>query len=135
MTSNISLEIKVIERFVNKDKRERYIQFVASEKNRAKFIKDLSHWNFLESSLFTPVNGIEEDVVMTTTARNGVANDTCYVISENKQIDGRFLGTKEALAETVGHGLGSILVFGNAEMIFYECETRNIRYISKKVVR
>ncbi|GAA3968563.1 hypothetical protein [Hymenobacter antarcticus] len=132
MASNISLEVKVIKRFVNKSKRDRYIQFVSSEKNRVKFIKDLSHFNFLEPSLFTPVNGIEEDIILTSTEKNGVANTTCYVISENKKIDAKFLNTKEAIAATVGHGLGTMLVFGDAEMIFYECETMNIRYISKK---
>ncbi|TGE14208.1 hypothetical protein [Hymenobacter elongatus] len=135
MASNISLEVKVIKRFVNKSKRDRYIQFVSSEKNRVKFIKDLSHFNFLEPSLFAPVNGIEEDVILTSTEKNGVANTTCYVISENKKIDAKFLNTKEAISATVGHGLGTMLVFGDAEMIFYECETMNIRYISKKVTQ
>ncbi|WP_125921613.1 hypothetical protein [Hymenobacter lapidarius] len=133
MASNINLEIKVIKRFVNKAKRERYIQFVSSEKNRAKFIKDLSHYNFLESSLFTPVRGIEEHEILASTENNGIANTTCYVISENKRIDAKFLDTKETIAATVGHGMGTLLVFGDAEMIFYECETMNIRYISKKV--
>ena len=133
MASNVDLEIKVINRFINKAKRERYIRFVSSEKNKTKFIKDLSHFNFLESSLFTPVRSVEEHEILTSTEKNGIANATCYVISDNKRIDAKFLDTKEAVAVTVGHGLGTILVFGDAEMIFYECETMNIRYISKKV--
>ena len=61
----------------------------------------------------------------------GVISKTCYIISENSSIDTQTLTIDEALRLTVGHGMGTILVFGNAEMVFYECETMNVRYISR----
>jgi len=132
--ANVDLEVKVIKKFVNKLKRDRYIQFASSEKNRLKFVSDLSHYNFLELSLFSPVNGVEEKIIIQAAEANKVPHETCYAISENKEIDAQTLSTKEAITKTVGRGLGTILVFGDAEMVFYECETPNVRYISKKVI-
>ena len=131
MTQNIDLEIKVIKKFVDKLKQDRYIQFISSPKNRQKFIADLSHFNFLQWDKFDKVNGNETEIIMTTLQNRKVLDTTCYVISENKEIDTKILGIKSAINETVGYGMGTILVFGNADIIYYECETMNTRYISK----
>ena len=133
MTQNADLEIKVIRRFVAKAKQDRYIQFVSSPKNRHRFISDLSHFNFFQWDLFEAVNGIEEQIIRQALQKDGVDEKTCYVISENSDIDTKTLNTKEAISETVGTGMGTILVFGDADMIYFESETMNTRFISKKV--
>ena len=132
MTQNADLEIKVIKKFVDKTKQDRYIQFVSSSKNRHKFISDLSHFNFFKWDLFEAVKGNEEQTIIQALQKNAVADKTCYVISENTNIDTKTLDTKEAISETVGYGMGTILVFGDADMIYFESETMNTRYISKK---
>ena len=132
MTQNADLEIKVIKRFVDTAKQGRYIQFVSSPKNRHKFVSDLSHFNFLKWDLFEAVKGNEEQTILQALQKNGVADKTCYVISENTDIDTKTLDTKDAISVTVGYGMGTILVFGDAEMIYFESETRNTRYVSKK---
>lgn len=133
MTHKVDIEIKVIKKFVNKAKQDRYIQFVSSPKNRHKFISDLSHFRFFQRDIFEAVKGIEKQVIIQTLQRNSVADKTCYVISENTEIDTQVLDIKEAISETVGCSMGTILVFGDADMIYYESETMNTRYISKKV--
>src|SRR5688572_16352719 len=133
MTQNIHLEVKVIKQFVDKSKQDRYIQFVSSHKNRHKFINDLAHFNFFKWELFDEVIENEEHIILQELHKNGVGNKTCYVISENTNIDTKTLQTKKAISETVGYGMGTILVFGNADMIFFESETKNRRFISKKV--
>jgi hypothetical protein len=133
MTQNADLEIKVIRKFVEKAKQHRYIQFVSSTKNRSKFIKDLPHFNFFNWDLFDAVKGNEEQIILKALQRNGVAYKTCYVISENANIDAKTLDTKVAISETVGSGMGAILVFGDADMIYFESEEMNGRFISKKL--
>jgi hypothetical protein len=132
MTQNADLEIKVIKKFVDKSKQNRYIQFVSSSKNRHKFISDLSHFNFFKWDLFEAVKGNEEQTIIQALQKNAVADKTCYVISENNNIDTKTLDTKEAISETVGYGMGTILVFGDADMIYFESETMNTRYMSKR---
>ena len=133
MTQNADLEIKVIKKFVDKAKQDRYIQFVSSSKNRHKFVSDLSHFNFFKWDLFESVKGNEEQAIFQALQKNGVADKTCYVISENTDIDTKTLDTKEAISETVGYGMGTILVFGDADIIYFESETMNTRFISKKI--
>src|SRR5579875_3265631 len=123
MTQNADLEIKVIKKFVDKAKQDRYIQFVSSSKNRHKFISDLSHFNFFKWDLFEAVKGNEKQTIIQALQKNAVADKTCYVISENTNIDTKTLDTKEAISETVGYGMGTILVFGDADMIYFESET------------
>jgi len=54
----------------------------------------------------------------------------CYIISENKQIDRQIMDAESALIETIGYGMGTILVFGDAEIVYYEGEERGDRWIS-----
>jgi hypothetical protein len=131
MTQNIDLEIKVIERYVDKVKQDRYIQLVSSIRNRQKFIDDLSHFRFFQWEKFEPIHGIKEQVILQALQKNRLLDKTCYVISENANIDTQTLKTKEAIRETLGYGMGTILVFGDADMIHFESETMNTRYISK----
>ncbi len=133
MTQNLNLEIEVIKKFVDKTKKDRYIQFISTAKNRHKFINDLSHFNFLNWDKFDKVVNNEEQTIFTTLQKNKLVDKTCYVISENKNIDTKTLDIKQAISETVGYGMGTILVFGNADIIYYESETINTRYISKAV--
>lgn len=133
MTQNAELEIKVIKRFIDKAKQDRYIQFISSPKNRHKFIRDLSHFNFFQWGLFEAVKGNEKQAILQALQKNGVADETCYVISENSAIDTKTLDTREAIRETVGYGMGTILVFGDAEIIYFESETMNTRFISTRI--
>ena len=131
MAQNANLESTVIQRFIVKSKQDRYLQFVNSPKNRKKLIANLAHFRDLQEDAFELVSGIEEDVVRLALARQGISASMCYVISENSRIDTRTLGFGEAMRETVGHQMGTMLVFGDADVLYFESETMKIRYISK----
>ncbi len=131
MIPNTALEIKVIKKFVVKAKQERYVQFVSSVRNRQKFINDLSHFNLFQWDQFELVTDIEEQFILERLLKNAISDKLCYVISENDKIDTKTLETKMAISETVGLGMGTILVFGDADMIYFESETMKLRYISK----
>lgn len=133
MAQNIDLEIKVIKRFITEVKQDRYIQFVSSPKNRRKFIRDLPHFSFFQWALFDRVQGNEEQAILEALQKNNVPDKMGYVISENSGIDTKLLGVREALSETVGYGMGTILVFGDADMIFFESETMNTRFMGKRI--
>ncbi|MBK9794147.1 MAG: hypothetical protein IPP60_13885 [Sphingobacteriales bacterium] len=131
MTSNIDLEAKVIQRFVIKTKQERYMTFIKSEKTRSKFINDLSHINFLREDLFDKVEGNEFEFIKQRIKALGNLKD-CYVISENQRIDKKRLDIDTALTETIGADQGTLLVFGEAEILYSESEGFNNRWISKQ---
>ena len=131
MTNNIDIESKVIERFVVKTKRDRYLTFIKSEKTRPKFINDLSHINFLREDLFDKVEGNEHGFIKQRIKLLGNLKD-CYVISENQRIDKKRLDIDTALKETIGADQGTLLVFGDAEILYSEAEGFNNRWISKQ---
>lgn len=131
MAQNIELENKVINRFLTKSKRDRYLQFVTSTKNRKKFIKDLHSGQFFLASALERVTGIEEKVIEQALIQQGITSSTCYVISENAALDTQMLPLREALRTVVGWGAGTILVFGDADLIFVELDGLRNRYISK----
>lgn len=126
---NPALEIKLIKNFVVKEKQERYIQFVGSKKARPKFIRDLGHFRHFDWKLFEEVNGNHCDILDRLEFFTG-DRTSCYVISENYQIDQKVLPIKEVLMQ-IGTNSAIILVFGNAEMIYFEGEPPFNRYISK----
>ena len=54
---------------------------------------------------------------------------TCHVNSANSEYDGKVMSVDEAIENAIGIE-GTILIFGNAEIIYYEGEAPNRRYIS-----
>lgn len=130
MAQNLELEVKVINRFVTESKRDRYLQFVTSAKNRKKWIADLHHGQFLQEEAFEAVTGIEEAVIQKVLTQLRIPS-TCYVISDNARLDTQTFELNEVLREVVGWGLGTLLVFGDAALVYVELEGFNNRFISK----
>jgi hypothetical protein len=126
---NQPLEIIVIQKFVAKDKQSRYIQFVSSEKNRNKFISILPHFNHFRWELMEEVHKEEAQEIQMHLKLLNIKGTDCYAISENPDIDQKTLSFDEALTEI--RGMATILVFGDAEMIYFEGEPPKNRFIGK----
>jgi len=127
---NLELEVKIIERFIKKAKKDRYLTFIKSGKSRIKFIKELAHFHDLRDDLFEEVIG---DVYKTIISRVNNLNriTDCYLISESSVLDQKRLDINTALRETIGSGMGTLIVFGDAEIVYYEGEGPSDRLISK----
>jgi hypothetical protein len=134
MPQNLTLEVKVINRFSAKNKRERYLQFVTSTKNRKKFIADLHGGSFYEESMLEQVTGIEGDVICKALKQLGIVTRSCYVISENTSIDTLTLSLDDVLPKVVGWGAGTMLVFGEADLLFVELDGLKNRFIAPAAI-
>ncbi|WP_426060970.1 hypothetical protein [Hymenobacter sp. B1770] len=130
MPQNLALEVKVINRFSAKNKRERYLQFVTSAKNRKRFIADLHGGSFYEQRMLERVTGGDEYSICQALKQLGIASHTCYVISENISIDTLTLDLNDVLPN-VGWGTGIMLVFGDADCIFVELDGLKNRFIAQ----
>jgi hypothetical protein len=122
---NVPLEIRVIEKFFKKEKQSRYINFITSEKNRNKFINQLSHLKDLNWELFQEVSSFDLSKV-----GNEYLSKACYVISEDDTIDGTNIAF-EKVSDLMESGYAMIIVFGEADKIYYEGEPPYNRYLSK----
>jgi hypothetical protein len=127
---NTQLEIEVIEKFVRKEKQSRYKQFISSDKNRRKFVRELSHFKDFKLEMFEEIKGNQGDIILRQLKLIKGDRNNCYVISENAVIDQKQLSIEEAIS-FLDSDLATILVFGKAEMIYYEGEPPNNKVISK----
>lgn len=134
MPQNLDLEQLVITRFFAPRTQDRYRGFVASAKNRPKLIADLHSGSFFRADALERVTGSEEDVIQQALRQHGIPSSSCYVISDNAALDTHTLPLQEALHRVVGWGAATILVFGEAELIFVEMEGLRNRFISKSRV-
>ena len=127
MGQDILLESNVIRHFIIKDKQERYLNFISDNAKREKFIAELAHFKDLNFSKF---NKISSAIEYNVKQRIGGIKE-CYVISENAHIDTKRIAIDLALSQTIGYGMGTLLVFGNAEFVYYEGEEKNDRWLTK----
>ena len=126
----IELEQSFIKKFVEKDKQERYLAFLEKPKARSKFINELHYFNNLNWELFREISGNESEVSAILAKVKGNKNIlNCYVISYRPEFDGKVFSIDEAISGVIGTE-DIILIFGHAEIVYYEGEAPNNRYIT-----
>ena len=119
-----------IKKFVVKDKQDRYLTLPEKGKIRKMFIAMLYNFNNFNWQLFREIPGNESK-------KNTIANkvksrknlSTCFIISTDSDYDGKTILVDGAIENVVGIE-GSILIFGDAEITYYEGEAPGRRYIS-----
>jgi hypothetical protein len=129
---SLDIEKKVIERFVVKTKRDRYLTFINNDKTRDKFTKELAHFRDLRQDQFEELKSDERKIIKDRIKSLGNIKD-CYIISESSKLDKKKLDIDSALNEVIGYGMGTLIVFGDAEIVFYEGEGPSDRWISKPI--
>jgi len=129
VNNELEIEQKFIERFVMKNKRDRYLEFIKNNKNRSKFTQKLAHFQDLRYELFEEVIGPESQLIKERIKYLGKLKD-CYVISESAKFDQKRLGIDIAIDGVVGCGMGTLIIFGDNEIVYYEAEGPGDRWIS-----
>lgn len=129
MNPNIKIESKVIENFIVKRKRKRYLNFIQNSKTRKKFTNELAHFSS-QLDNFEEIETGERNVINEKLSSINSPED-CYVISENNELDGKRMKTDDALNQIIGMQMGTLIVFGNADLVFYEGEGPSDRWIRK----
>lgn len=130
----VDQETSTIRAFVQKDKQERLLGFLAKPKNRRKFTGSLAHFSWFDRRFATPI-AWKVDPKLTLSERHlqGIENIyrllkskgaglTCWVISEDADIDGRELDLKATLKDVVGCGMGTILSCIPGKLAYFEGE-------------
>ena len=129
-SAQFQIEELFIRKFIIKDKQERYLGFIEKEKTRNKFTRELSHFKDFKWDLFREISGSEnEREAIKAKIKKNIKISTCYVISGYSQFDKKIISTLEAIENIVGND-STILIFGNAEIVYYEAEAFDGRYIS-----
>jgi hypothetical protein len=127
-----------IRAFIQRDKQERFLGFLTNPKSRKKFTASLAHFRWFDQRFATPipwkvdpklklweqhVQGTENIYRLLKSKGAGV---TCWVISEDPEIDGRELDLKAALEHVNGRQIGTILSCVPGKLAYFQSEDETL---------
>jgi hypothetical protein len=116
-------EEAVVRAFILPSKRERYLEFLTSPKGRAKFIAQLAHSKHLNPKFALSIPGSQTNPASfhKLLVAKG-AGPKCWVISENRDLDGREMDLEAALKETIGYQMGTFISCVPGKLAYFEDE-------------
>jgi hypothetical protein len=123
-----------VESFVQSARRERVRLGLANPKKRRKFVEEFAHHGTYilapECLRSMKPNQQHPDSIYAILRGLG-APDTCYLISEDRNFDGKEMELLAALKEVVGGGMGTVISCLPGRLGYFEGEVRE-RYILQK---
>ncbi len=123
-----------VESFVQSAKRERVRVGLANPKKRRKFVNEFAHRGtyILDSECFRSIKANQQhpDSIYSILHSLG-APDTCYLISEDRDFNGKEMDLLAALKQIVGYGMGAVISCLPGRLGYFEDELRE-RYIMQK---
>lgn len=136
MNNKKDLEIEAVKRFVSKERRPRVLALLVG-RNLGEGFGHLAHFSgYLDLRYFKKVPSMSKDLEMNFIL-NEIKQHTlakrCYVMSENKAIDGKDMDLKEVLNEIIGSGSGSLLILEKGKIVYYESEEMKERYVGVRM--
>jgi hypothetical protein len=114
-------------------KRDRYLTLLESKRGRARLLNGFNHCHDLDPRYATliPSNQQSDSSIESLLRRKG-APETCYVMSDNRDIDGHEMSLSDALAKTVGLGSGTFISCLPGKLGYFELEDLSERYILER---
>ena len=127
-------EAAVVRAFVQRDKQERFLGFLANPKSRKKFTDSLSHFHWFDPRFATPIAwNVDPKLTLWDRHVQGIENicrllrskgsgPICWAISEDAAIDGRELDLRAAVEHVSGRQIGTILSCVPGKLAYFENE-------------
>jgi hypothetical protein len=112
--------------FIEKNKQDRCISFLASAKHRRKFTVELAHFKGLDERFSQPISPKIAHTVseICQLLRSKGAGQTVWVISELASLDGHEMGLEEALSQVRGREIGTVLSCIPGKLAYFEDEEK-----------
>jgi hypothetical protein len=123
-----------VESFVQSARRERVRLALANRKKRAKFVREFAHHGtyILAPEYLRSIKPSQQNPDSICAILHGLgAPDTCYLISEDSNLDGKEMDLLAALRQIVGYGMGTVMSCFPGRLGYFEGELKE-RYILQK---
>jgi hypothetical protein len=116
-------EEALLKAFIDSNRTERYLEFIASPKKRVKLIKELAHFKSLNPVFMVRIPTKQRNAfgILELLKAKG-AGPKCWVISENAKLDGKEMDLETALKETVGYQMGTLISCVPGKLGYFEDE-------------
>jgi len=129
----VTHEEALIRAFAAPERADRYLILLASPRRRAKFLSVLAHGFQPDMRFARRLLGSDSHTsAIERTLRELGAPAICHCVSDNPKLDGKDLPLAEALAATVGYGMGTLISCLPGELAYYEAEDPAERYILRR---
>lgn len=116
-------EEAVVRAFILPVRQERYLEFLKSPKKRRKFTSQLPHFNHLNPKFVIGIPGNQQHLPsILKLLRDKGASSTCWVISQDSDLDGREMDLETALKETTGYQMGTFISRIPGKLAYFENE-------------
>jgi hypothetical protein len=121
MSVRVERETDLINTFVVRAKRERYVEFVRS-RHRMKFLRELHHFHDFEPACVVPVTGGKDaaESLIAQLRRRGAGSE-CYVISDS-DLDGTTGQVEDVIRRVFGVAEGTLVCCVPRSLAYYEGE-------------
>jgi len=127
-------EEALIRTFFVRNRRERLLSLLSSQKRRKEALALLSHLRDLDPRFARRLESAQQSPeIIAQVLRKKGAPSVCHVISEHHSLDGRIMLLTQALESIVGSGIGTLLSCIPGQLAYYEGEEPSERYILEKL--
>lgn len=123
MSDSVKHEEAFVRAFIPAQRQERFLEIIAKPKKRAKLLTELAHFRALDPRFMMAIPSNQQnpsDVAKLLRAKGAV--NRCYIMSENRDLDGRELDLEAALKETVGAQMGTLISCIPGKLGYFENE-------------
>ena len=130
------IETEFAKRFIVKHKRERYLALLEARKIGEGF-GELAHFTQnLDLKYCDKIPNATQkgnvDFAIDWIAKN-TNSGKCYIVSESKLFDGKWMTLKDAAAEVVGSNIGTLLLLENGKIFYHESGEIKERYVALRL--
>jgi hypothetical protein len=126
-------EEALVTSFVIKSRHHRLLYVLKNRKRRREALKFLAHFDGLDPRWAhrIPAANQTAELIAQILRRKG-APEICYAISQDPEIDGRFINISEVLDIIVGYGVGTLLSCIPGRLGYFEGEAAGERFVLEK---
>lgn len=121
-------EEQIVRAFFLASKRDRYATLLGNKRRRPEILDRLNHLNHLDPRYATAITS--ERVLGALKAKG--APETCYVISDDCEIDGKEMPLADAIHAAESGGLGTILGCIPGRLAYYYGESGEVRLLLER---
>jgi hypothetical protein len=123
MTILVNHEEALVKAFIPAHRQERFLEIIAKPKKRAKLLTQLAHFKALDPKFMVVIPSNQRNpIALAKLLRAKGAGPSCYVMSENSELDGREMDLETALEETVGGQMGTLISCVPGRLGYFEDE-------------
>lgn len=119
-----------VKAFVALPKQARLLALLADPKRRRQFLDTLAHFKDFDPRWMVELKADQQhshSIEQELSARG--AGNTCYVMSENRSLDGQTLPLALTLQQVIGYGMGTVVSCLPGRLAYFEGEGPSDRYL------